>query len=39
MATIWLADANNPDTNAGQYKAAQEAAFEERLVNGLGSTS
>ena len=31
-----LADANNPDTNAGQYKAAQEAAFEERLVNGLG---
>ena len=36
MATIWLADANNPDTNAGQYKAAQEAAFEERLVNGLG---
>lgn len=36
MATIWLADANNPDTNAGQYKAAQEAAFEEQLVNGLG---
>lgn len=38
MATIWLADANNPDTNAGQYKAAQESAFEERLVDGLGVT-
>ena len=36
MAAIWLADSNNPDTNAGQYKAAQESVFEERLVNGLG---
>ena len=31
MAAIWLADANNPDTNAGQYKAVQEGVFQSRL--------
>ena len=36
MATIWLADANNPDTNAGLYKAAQENVFKTRLEEGLG---
>ena len=33
MAAIWLADANNPDTNAGQYKAVQENVFNTRLGN------
>lgn len=36
MAAIWLADSNNPDTNAGQYKQAQETVFEERLTNEYG---
>ena len=36
MATIWLADSANPDTNAGQYKKAQDEVFQNRLVNELG---
>ena len=36
MATIWLADANNPGTNAGQYKEVQEGVFKTRLEDGLG---
>ena len=36
MAEIWLADANNPDTNAGQYKAVQEGVFKTRLEDGKG---
>lgn len=34
MATIWLADAANPDTTAGVFKEALEAEFEETLVQG-----
>ena len=36
MAAIWLADANNPDTNAGQYKAVQEGVFKTRLEDAKG---
>ena len=36
MATIWLADSANPDTNAGQYKKAQDEVFKTKLVDGLG---
>ena len=36
MAAIWLADANNPDTNAGLYKQVQEGVFKTRLEDGMG---
>lgn len=36
MATIWLADANNPGTNAGQYKEVQENIFKTRLEDARG---
>lgn len=34
MAEIWLADAANPDTNAGLFKAALDKAFDATLVQG-----
>lgn len=36
MAEIWLADAANPDTNAGIFKAALESAFDRTLVTKRG---
>lgn len=36
MATIWIADAANPDTTTGVFKAALEEEFEKTLVSEHG---